>query len=82
MARSAFYNPLKLLPEPGRWLLRLAQETVLAAGRCVGVLRLIDLGAIVFFNWSDCPASEDWTNDYIATWETPLVLSVSGSRSL
>jgi hypothetical protein len=52
---TRFYTPLTLLPTPGRWLLRLAQQAVLAAGRGMGLWRLIDQGARVFRNWSDCP---------------------------
>ncbi len=55
MAHSRFYTPLSLLPTRGRWLLLLAQRTVLAAGRGLGLWRLIDKGAGVFRNWADCP---------------------------
>jgi FkbM family methyltransferase len=55
MTRSSFYTPLTLLPTPGRWLLRLAQWTILRAGRGLGLWRLVDQAAIVYHNWADCP---------------------------
>jgi len=55
MRRSSFYTPLVILPTSGRWLLLLAQRTALAAGRGLGLWRLVEMGATIFNSWTDCP---------------------------